>query len=130
RVSESFLWRGQQFDEGARVLLDLHGTNRDERHWDDPKQFRPGRFLGERRHPYAFIPQGGGEVATGHRCPGEPVTVSIMLATLDFLLARVANHPVPLEKLRVDTHRLPALPAHPIYIAYKRGSHRWTISPK
>ncbi len=130
RVSDTFSWHGQQFDEGARVFLDLHGTNRDERHWDNPGQFMPGRFLGEQRHPYAFIPQGGGDVATGHRCPGEPVTVSIMLATLDFLLARVTNDPVPTAKLKIDAHRLPALPAHPIYIACKRGSQRWTVGPK
>src|SRR5690606_22048009 len=87
RVTEPFEWRNEKFDAGARVLLDIHGTNRDERYWHNPDEFLPERFMGDANHPYAFIPQGGGDAARGHRCPGESATVAIMLASLDFILA-------------------------------------------
>ena len=34
RVRRDFEWRGYSFPKGARVLLDLYGTNRDTRLWD------------------------------------------------------------------------------------------------
>ena len=115
RVTESFSWRGHRFEEGARVLLDIHGTNRDRRQWHDPDVFRPERFMGDAGRPYAFIPQGGGDAAGGHRCPGESTTVAIMLASLDFLLA----HPPYMKRrasVSIKDRQLPAMPADTIYI--------------
>ena len=35
---------------------------------------------------FDFIPQGGGNPAITHRCPGEGITVKIMESVLDFLI--------------------------------------------
>ncbi|RSZ65510.1 cytochrome P450 [Corynebacterium hylobatis] len=73
--------------KGQRVLLDFVGTLTSPAEWRDAGSFDPERFL-----PYdgveaaesitAFIPQGGGDVRTGHRCPGEKITVSALAAAV------------------------------------------------
>lgn len=117
-VREPFEWRGYQFPEGRRVLLDLYGTNRDNRYWHDAERFAPDRFLGEEPGPFAFVPQGGGDPAVHHRCPGEPIATRLMIVALDQLVRhmtyRAITPPAP-----IDFGRLPALPAdgYPIHLA-------------
>jgi len=115
RVEAPFSWRNQHFEKGIRVLLDLHGTNRDARSWHDADSFRPERFLERPVDPYAFIPQGGGDAVHGHRCPGEGTAVAIMLASLDFVLAHL---PVAVDSqdLAISARRMPAMPGKPIYL--------------
>jgi fatty-acid peroxygenase len=60
------------------VLLDLWGHNHDEQLWGDPYTFRPERFLGHDIGAFELVPQGAGDPATNHRCPGEPWTVAIL----------------------------------------------------
>lgn len=62
---------------GDWALLDLFGTNRDPRIWTEPEAFRPGRFLDRQPDPFQLIPQGGGDHCTGHRCPGEWITLAL-----------------------------------------------------
>jgi fatty-acid peroxygenase len=109
RARHDFAWGGVHFGEGDRVLLDLYGTNHDPALWRDPQSFRPERFLGDAPPPFAFVPQGGGDVATGHRCPGEGITLALMKVAIDVLTRRV-RFAVPRQDLRVDFGRLPALP--------------------
>jgi fatty-acid peroxygenase len=91
------------------VLLDLFGTNRDPRIWDEPTAFRPERFRTWTGDPFRLIPQGGGSHFTGHRCAGEWITIE--------LLKRAAQHlgslefQVPAQDLRVHLSRMPAQPA-------------------
>ena len=117
RVSESFTWKGHEFHEGARVLLDIHGTNRDPRRWHEPDTFQPERFLYQNHDAYAFVPQGGGDARTGHRCPGEETAVAIMLASIDVLLARLPSSSLIGRDLAINDRRMPAMPAKPLYIA-------------
>ena len=126
RVKEPFLWRGHEFEEGARVLLDLHGTNHDERSWENPHEFRPDRFISSNTDKYAFIPQGGGDVNAGHRCPGEGATVAIMNASLDFLLAHLPTELVSNDRLAINMRRLPALPKDPIFF-HRTGQRGWIL---
>lgn len=109
RARHDFTWGGVRFGAGDRVLLDLYGTNHDPALWRDPQSFRPERFLGDAPPPFAFVPQGGGDVATGHRCPGEGITLALMKVAIDVLTRRV-RFGVPRQDLRIDYHRLPALP--------------------
>ena len=95
---------------GSRVLLDLFGTNRDPRTWTDPDVFDPERHAGETADPFLLIPQGGGDHASGHRCAGEWVTVSVMAAAA-VLLTQEMSYRVPEQDLRVDLRRMPTLPA-------------------
>jgi fatty-acid peroxygenase len=109
RVREGFDWQGYRFPAGMRVLLDLYGTNHDERLWDSPQRFKPDRFARRQRTAFDFIPQGGGDHATGHRCPGEAVTVELMKTATRFL-TRDLEYQIPPQDLTIDFTRLPALP--------------------
>lgn len=120
-VHEAFQWRGHDFPEGRRVLLDLYGTNRDPRAWEDPERFDPERFLGDDRDPFAFVPQGGGDPAVHHRCPGEPISTRLMGIALDQLVRHLTYTPVR-PAAPIDYRRLPALP--------KGGYRIQNISPR
>lgn len=109
RVREDFEWQGYQFPRGRRVLLDLFGTNHDARVWKDPERFRPERFRDWDGSPFSFIPQGGGDHRTNHRCPGEWITIALMKVAVNALVTRL-TYEVPAQDLTVDTRRLPALP--------------------
>lgn len=102
---------GVAIEEGKRTVLDLYGTNRDARAWADPESFRPERFVDAEPGPYEFVPQGGGDPAVTHRCPGELVTTKVMAVGVDFLVRQLDfTWAEPGERLRTD--RAPALPEH------------------
>ncbi len=117
-VREPFEWRGHRFPQGRRVLLDLYGTNHDNRYWPDPDRFDPDRFLGEEPDPFAFVPQGGGDPAVHHRCPGEPISTRLMTVALDQMVRHMTYAPLA-PSAPIDFGRLPALPAggYPIRLA-------------
>jgi fatty-acid peroxygenase len=110
RVRRDFSWRGFRFAAGTRTLLDLYGTDRDPETWGDPEVFRPERFRTWNGSAFNFIPQGGGEHASGHRCPGEWITVALMKDAAR-LFTRELRHEVPSQDLSIDLARLPARPA-------------------
>jgi fatty-acid peroxygenase len=72
---------------GGRVVLDILGTNTDEHSWAHPHRFAPERFADVTDHESVrtFIPQGGAEVATGHRCPGEKLVIAGLSAAITVL---------------------------------------------
>jgi fatty-acid peroxygenase len=55
------------------------------------------------------VPQGGGDPRTGHRCPGEQISVGL-LAALAVRLARL-EFDVPDQDLSISLRRIPARPA-------------------
>ena len=99
-------WRGEPIPAGAMVLLDLYGQNHDPDLWDLPYTFEPQRFLDRPPRRDDLVPQGGGDRATGHRCPGEDVTVALLRA-LGPRLARL-EYDVPAQDLRIPLTRIPA----------------------
>lgn len=109
RVREPFDWRGKHFARGEWVVLDLYGTNLDPRSHRAADTFDPDRFLRREVCPYAFVPQGGGDVRTGHRCPGENATVALTRIGVE-MLAREMRYDVPPQDLRIKLSRIPALP--------------------
>jgi fatty-acid peroxygenase len=121
RVREPFEWRGHRFGEGAWVLLDIFGTNRDPRVWETPEAFRPERFHGRRIGPWDMIPQGGGSFDEGHRCPGEWITIGLMKQAVRFL-AREVDYEVPAQDLDVDLGRMPAVPASRFVLQLREAS--------
>ncbi len=110
RVVQPFSWHGVDFTIGTRVLLDLYGTNHDARTWTDPEEFRPERFVGWNGDPFTLIPQGGGDVTTGHRCAGETVTIELLKVATRFLV-RSTSYEVPPQDLTVSLARIPTMPA-------------------
>jgi len=119
RVREEFEWRGYRFPAGTRVLLDLYGTNRDPRSWEQPHAFRPERFRDWPGNPFSLIPQGGGDPATGHRCPGEWITIELMKVALAALSSSI-RYDIPPQDLRVSLSRMPARPSSGFVIANVR----------
>ncbi|QMV24565.1 cytochrome P450 [Streptomyces sp. SCUT-3] len=107
-ASRDLSWRGERIPARSLVLLDLYGQNHDDALWDEPYRFDPGRFLGRAPGRDELVPQGGGDPRTGHRCPGEDVTVSL-LRTLAVRLARL-EYDVPPQDLRIPLRRVPTRP--------------------
>lgn len=120
RVTKPFHWRDHAFGEGDWVILDLHGTNHDPRAWPEPDAFRPERFRTWEDSPYDFIPQGGGDYLTGHRCPGERTTIEVLKRAAR-LLATGMTYEVPQQDLGIDLSRLPAEPKSGFVMANVRG---------
>ncbi|WLD93871.1 cytochrome P450 [Alkalihalobacillus sp. AL-G] len=109
RVRKDFSWNKCKFNEGMLVLLDMYGTNHDSRLWENPNEFRPERFEEWEGSLFDFIPQGGGDPAKGHRCPGEGITVEVMKASIDFLINKVSFE-VPEQDLSYSLVKMPNLP--------------------
>ncbi|MFD1204807.1 MULTISPECIES: cytochrome P450 [Sporosarcina] len=111
KARTDFEWKGYSFHEGDTVLIDLYGTNHDPTIWQSPNEFKPERFIDEKIDLYNFVPQGGGDPARGHRCPGEGLTLSIMKATLSFLVNDLDYVVVKDQDLSINFVRMPTLPA-------------------
>ncbi|MFY1617215.1 cytochrome P450 [Micromonospora sp. WMMD736] len=109
RVRRSFDWQGHHFPQGRRVLLDLYGTNHHPALWPEPDLFRPERFADRRVDPFALIAQGGGDHTAGHRCAGEWITIDLMKRAVTQLTGGM-RYEVPPQDLRLELHRMPALP--------------------
>ncbi|MDQ2678180.1 MAG: cytochrome P450 [Actinomycetota bacterium] len=110
RVLEPFEWRGHRFERGSWMVLDLYGTNHDPSRWERPDEIRPLRHVERPPTAYDLVPQGGGDPAEGHRCPGELVTVELTKAAVRRLTTSM-SYEVPPQNLAVDLHRFPAMPA-------------------
>ena len=109
KVRHDFEWQGYRFPAGRRVMLDLYGTNHDPRSWHLPARFAPERFADWRDNPFTFVPQGGGNAVTGHRCPGEWITIELMKRAARWLGGGMAYR-VPPQDLTLNLRRLPAIP--------------------
>jgi fatty-acid peroxygenase len=127
RVRRPFEWRGYSFPKGTWVILDLYGTNRDPRSWKDPAAFRPDRFAAA-PNAFEFVPQGAGDAAATHRCPGEEMTVRLMKTAVRLLLDTM-RYEVPDQDLSVDLSHFPALPKSGFVIARPRRAARATEAP-
>lgn len=109
RARQDFSWGGQDFARDDWVMLDLFATNHDARLWDRPEQFRPERFIDWAGDPYTLIPQGGGDVNTGHRCPGERATIRLMCEAVGILVSQT-RYRVPAQNLDISLRTFPAAP--------------------
>lgn len=110
-AARDLTWHGEHVPKDALVLLDLYGQNHDPALWEAPYRFDPSRFAGPAgpQDPLDnLVPQGGGDPARGHRCPGEDITVTA-LAVIATELARL-DYEVPDQDLRIPLFRVPTLP--------------------
>ncbi|RKT05566.1 fatty-acid peroxygenase [Streptomyces sp. 3211.6] len=114
---------GDQIPAGTLLLLDVYGHQHDPALWERPYHFAPERFLHREPGPGELIPQGGGDARTGHRCPGEDITLAL-LAALASALART-DPAVPQQDLSIPLKRIPTRPrsGFVIEIASQTRSH-------
>ncbi|HWH02006.1 MAG TPA: cytochrome P450 [Pilimelia sp.] len=108
RAVRDLRWQGTPIPADALVLLDVYGQNHDARLWAEPYTFAPERFLGREIDPFTLIPQGGGDPAAGHRCPGESATVGLLAALSQRLAA--LSYRLPPQDLAIPLHRIPTRP--------------------
>ncbi|WP_250000842.1 cytochrome P450 [Actinoplanes sp. M2I2] len=106
RARHDLSFQQTSIPRGALVLLDVYGQHHDPRVWPDPYEFRPERFLGRKVGAFELIPQGGGDPRTGHRCPGEKITIAV-LGTLVQRLAKL-DYYMPPQNADIDLSRVPA----------------------
>lgn len=119
RADTDTAFRGHRVPSGRRVALDVMATLRDPRHWPDPGRFDPERFLGgQDLVADALVPQGGGSVVTGHRCPGEEVALGVLAASMAELAA--ADWRLPAQDLSVALRRVPTAPASGVRVVLAR----------
>jgi fatty-acid peroxygenase len=107
-------FHGAEIPRGRLVLLDVYGQHHDPRVWASPYEFRPERFLGRPIGEFELIAQGGGDPRTGHRCPGEQLTIAL-LGTLVQHLVRL-DYYLPPQDTSIDLSRIPARPKSGIEI--------------
>ncbi len=107
KVRRPVTFDGHRLRRGRRVLLDVYGTLHDPQWWREPGTFDAGRFVGIEPDPCTFVPQGGGDPATGHRCPGERVAVELIKTA-----ARHLTRDRPPARTRADfpLNRFPTRP--------------------
>lgn len=108
-VKKDFLWGGHDFKEGTLVFLDVYGNNHHPDLWKNPNNFNPDRFKDWDKSPFDFIPQGGGDYITGHRCAGEWLTIEVMKTCLDIMVNKM-NYTVPKQNLNLSVRRMPSVP--------------------
>jgi fatty-acid peroxygenase len=106
---KDFEWKGHHFHEGEFTLIDIYGTNRDPFIWKNPDEFDPDRFIDWKGNAFDFIPQGGGNHYTGHRCPGEWITIEMTKLAVKFLTKHM-EYDVPAQDLSFSLSRMPTMP--------------------
>ncbi|MCC4247746.1 cytochrome P450 [Microbacterium testaceum] len=99
---------GQRVAEGGRVVLDILGTDTDAREWARASDFDPERFRGVEDYEAltAFVPHGGADVATGHRCPGEKLAIAGLAASIAALSdprIRISGRGLDVNRRRMPT---------------------------
>ncbi|NDV49292.1 MULTISPECIES: cytochrome P450 [unclassified Salipiger] len=107
KVLQEFTWHGHHFGKGDWVLLDLYGTCREEASWGRATQFDPTRHLAP-DEPAAMIPQGGGCMQAGHRCPGEALTRALLTEAIELMLE--VDLAVPEQDMGMRPNEFPPLP--------------------
>ncbi|MEW2413005.1 cytochrome P450 [Streptomyces sp. NPDC046866] len=100
---------GERIPAGSLVLLDVYGQNHDPALWEAPERFDPARFDGRPPEPDVLVAQGGGDARSGHRCPGEDITVALVSALAADLARRSWTVPEG-QDLRIPLHRMPTRP--------------------
>ncbi len=109
KVKEDFTWRDYKIEKDTLAFLDLYGTNHDENLWLYPEEFNPNRFADQMNDRFSFIPQGGGEYLTGHRCSGEQLTIEMMKVSLDYFVNHM-EYEVPEQDFSFEMNEFPAIP--------------------
>jgi fatty-acid peroxygenase len=111
-------WQGRRLPAGRLFLLDVYGTDTDPAQWKCPHDLDPDRFLSGTADREALVPHGGGDVHTGHRCPGEAATMELT-GRAARLFARL-SYRLPPQDLRIPLTRVPTVPNSGVVLTHVR----------
>jgi fatty-acid peroxygenase len=115
---------GVRVRRGDRLLLDVLGLDHHERRWPVPHLFDADRFLDHdevaAESAFDLVPQGGGH-PSGHRCPGESLTLRLLSETVRVL----AGVDLEVSPGAADATRMPTLPAGIGRVRVERPTRRW-----
>ena len=105
---------GYLIPKDSWVVLDLYGTNHDDRMIETPEVFRISRYLGKEKHisydeEYEMIAQGGGEFKTMHRCAGEWITLHTLRVFSDQLVNKY-QFSIPEQDWSIPMNQFPTYP--------------------
>ncbi|MGH1647459.1 cytochrome P450 [Enterococcus gilvus] len=105
---------GYMIPKDSWVVLDLYGTNHDERSIESPEVFRISRYLGKEKHisydeEYEMIAQGGGIFEAMHRCAGEWITLHTLRVFSDQLVNKY-EFSVPDQDWSIPMNQFPTFP--------------------
>ena len=105
---------GYLIPKDSWVVLDLYGTNHDDRMIETPEVFRISRYLGKEKHisydeEYEMIAQGGGKFKTMHRCAGEWITLHTLRVFSDQLVNKY-QFSIPEQDWSIPMNQFPTYP--------------------
>lgn len=105
---------GYQIPKDSWVVLDLYGTNHDDRTIASPEQFDIERYIGKAKdisyeEEYEMIAQGGGKFREMHRCAGEWITLHSMRVFSDQLVNKY-EFTVPEQDWTIPMNQFPTYP--------------------
>lgn len=105
---------GYLIPEDSWVVLDLYGTNHDERSIDNPEKFKIDRYIEDAEEisydeEYRMIAQGGGDFRSMHRCAGEWITLHTLRVFADNLVNRY-KFTVPEQDWEIPMNQFPTYP--------------------
>jgi fatty-acid peroxygenase len=109
-------WNNYVIPRATLTLLDVYGIHHDARIWRQPGHFDPVRFQNWPNDPYTLIQQGGGLHSSGHRCPGEWLT----LCVLDLVSRSLAStdYRASTRHIEFDWKRIPGRLRSPVILRY------------
>ncbi|ARJ38327.1 cytochrome P450 [Sporosarcina ureae] len=105
---------GYLIPKDSWVVLDLYGSNHDERTIASPEQFDSRRYVGKAKdisykEQYEMIAQGGGKFREMHRCAGEWITLHSMRVFSDQLVNKY-EFTVPEQDWTIPMNQFPTYP--------------------
>lgn len=105
---------GYEIPKDSWVVLDVYGTNHDERNLVLPEQFDIERYIGKAKdlsyeEEYEMIAQGGGKFREMHRCAGEWITLHSMRVFSDHLVNKY-EFTVPEQDWTIAMNQFPTYP--------------------
>lgn len=105
---------GYLIPKDSWVVLDLYGTNHDNRTIETPEVFRISRYLGKEKHisydeEYEMIAQGGGKFEAMHRCAGEWITLHTLRVFSDQLVNKY-QFSIPEQDWSIPMNQFPTYP--------------------
>lgn len=105
---------GYLIPKDSWVVLDLYGTNHDNRTIETPEVFRISRYLGKEKHisydeEYEMIAQGGGKFEAMHRCAGEWITLHTLRVFSDQFVNKY-QFSIPEQDWSIPMNQFPTYP--------------------